>query len=270
MRSLDYSPQAVAAAVRGEESPIAIQSLPPTPVHAHVGLVASDCSFQSRTVLAAVGRSRGLSAPQDDAIASLADRIADLDDCDSVSDVESESPATSLRDARRRVADASGAEDSLRERCAALRGRVQALREVDGDPTAAKDELLAATRRLSEVETERIAAEQVLDGARATATTVRDQREKRLRLEDRKANLERDARRHLASDVHEAFAAAVDVVPGSGRVGSEPGSFEGDSVTAMLAAARVAALDAPVVVACERFESADTAAACLDAPVLYV
>jgi hypothetical protein len=85
-----------------------------------------------------------------------------------------------------------------------------------------------------------------------------------MRLEDRAANLERAARAHLVEQVETAYTDAVAAVPG--RTPANP--FEADGVTAALAIARVAALDAPVVLACDRFESAAAAASWLDAPVI--
>lgn len=298
----DLDPTAVAAAVRAGTGDPADESGPgrddlvvrcpdPGPVHDRVGVVAPDATCRVRPALAAAARSRGLTAPQADEIARLERRIVDLD-----------VPAVSLRDARRRVAEAAGSETELRERVAALRGRVQALREADADPTDAEERLVEATRRLSEAETERIAAEQVLDRARERAESARDDRERRLRLRDRKANLEREARAHLARQVRDEFADAVAAVRDDGSVGaerdgdvierdsneaaagatSEDGTAAAirdggpsprsppDGVTAALAVVRVADLDAPVVLACDRFPSAAVAADRLDAPVLYV
>jgi hypothetical protein len=147
---------------------------------------------------------------------------------------------------------------------------VQALRETGADPADAEAELATATRELSETETERIAAEQALERARDRAETAHDRREKRLRLRDRKANLERAARDHLARQVHAEFRDAVAAIPGEGSAGTRPGAFEGDDATAALAVARVADLDAPLVLAVDRFASATAAADRLDAPVLHV
>ena len=92
---------------------------------------------------------------------------------------------------------------------------------------------------MSEAETERIAAEQALARARDRVAENRERRRERLRLEDRAANLRRDAREHLAGIVREAFEEARADVP----AGVEA------SVSTALAVVRVAELDAPVVVA---------------------
>lgn len=256
----DVSPSAVAVAVRDEDgTDLDVCCADPGPVHDRVGVVTRDVNVAVRAALAAAARSRGLSAPQADEIAATAERIAAVD-----------VPDVSLREARRRAAEADGAETELRERVAALRGRVQALRETGGDVADAEAELVTATRHLSEAETERVAAEQALDQARERAEVAHDHRERRLRLQDRKANLERAARDHLAERVHGRFRDAVAAVPGAGSVGARPSEFDGDGVTAALAVARVANLDAPVVLGVDRFASPDAAADCLDAPVLQV
>lgn len=252
------SPEAIAEAIRrGPESPV-VDCPEPGPAHEYVGVIEPGMSLRTRPASAAVARSLGTSAPQDDEIAALATELDSID----VTDV-------SLRAERRRAADVGGSETELRERVAALRGRVRTLREAGDDSTDAESKLRETTRRLSEAETDRIAAEQALERARANRRSTRDRRERRLRLRDRKENLERDARRYLSREVHESFVAAVDAVPGRGRV-PEPGAFEGDAVTAALALARIAALDAPVVLACDRFETPESAAECLDAAVLQV
>ncbi|MFC6990001.1 hypothetical protein ACFQJD_17205 [Haloplanus sp. GCM10025708] len=170
---------------------------------------------------------------------------------------------------RRRVAEAGDDEAHLRERVAALRGRVQALREADGETAAdAEAELESAITELSEVETERIAAEQSLSRAEARERAARDRRERRLELADRLANLERGARADLAATVYDEFTAAVATLPGDGDAGGEPGEYDGDAVTAALGVARVAPLRAPVVLAADRFDDAATAADRLDAPVV--
>jgi len=149
---------------------------------------------------------------------------------------------------------------------ARLQGRVRALREADADAAEAAAELRAAARDLAEAETDQVAAEQALSSARATAREAFDARDRRLRLEDRIANLERDARAELARSIRPAVERAVAAVPGS----EADGLADASELAAALAIARVAALDAPVVVACDRFADASRAADWLDARVLRV
>ncbi|MFB6154347.1 MAG: hypothetical protein ABEJ22_00510 [Haloferacaceae archaeon] len=255
----DVSPDEMLAAVRGRdvESDLRVECPSPGPVHDALGVVAPDPDFSLRGALAAVARSRGLTAPQRPALESARERLADR----SV-------PETDLASARRRVADAGDSVDRLRERVAALRGRVQAVREVGGDVDAAEADLESAIERLSEVETERIAAVQALDAAEERARNARDRREERFALEDRIANLEREARAALAAEVYDEFTAAVATLPGDGSPGDAPGDYEGDPVTAMLGVVRIADFDAPVVLAAGRFSDARHAAATLDAPVV--
>jgi hypothetical protein len=255
----DLSAETVLAAVRGRDvdAELRVDCPPPGAVHDRVGHVAPDAPFSLRGALAAVARSRGLTAPQRPDIEETRRRLDSL----SV-------PEADLDAARRRVAETGASVDRLRERVATLRGRTQAVREVGGDVEAAQADLAAAIEELSEVETERIAAEQSLEMAEARARTARDRREERFGLEDRVANLERDARAALAAEVYDEFAAAVATLPGDGAPGDCPADYEGDPVTAMLGAVRVATLDAPAVLAARRFESAERAAAVLDAPVV--
>lgn len=253
------TPEQVAAGIRGDTTAVAVDCDEPAAVYEHVGIITPEMSLTLRPALAAAARSRGHSAPQAEQLADVRSSLAALD-----------SPDIDLRSARKRVADASGDEAALRERVAALRGRVEALREVDTDQTEAEAELRRATRRLSEAETERLAAEQTLERARAAARKKRTALKERLRLEDRAANLARNAQRELARKLHDEFTEAVERVPGTGTVGREPATFDGDDVTAALAVAQLAETDAPIVLRCNRFDSANEAAACLDGPVIVL
>ncbi len=253
------SPNAVVDVVRGgADESLAIDCSNPSAMHQHVGLIDSQTSVRTRTALAAVARCRGVTTPQDDEIAALERKLNSMD-----------VPDVSLESERRHVANTSGSETELRERVAALRGQVQAMREAGLNPADAETSLREATRKLSETETERIAAEQTLERARERQRSARDQRAKRLHLRDRKENLERTARRRLARSVREEFADAVEQIPGTGRV-TDAGAFEGDSVTEALAIARIAPLRAPIVLACSRFETPVEASECLGAPVLQI
>lgn len=251
---LDVDAATVAAAVRGEDAPLAVGCPPPGPVHERVGLVTEASSLRVRTALAAAARSRGLTAPQDAVLERVRERL------DAV-----EAPSVDLEAARRRVAAAGEDEARLRERVAELRGRVRALREAGRSPAEAREALSEAVRSLSEVETDRLAAEQTLERARSRARDARAARDRRLRLEDRAANLRRAARAHLVAAVREEYASAVEAAPG-GSAAADP--FEADPVTASLAVARVADLEAPVVLDCGRFPDAAAAADWLDAPVI--
>jgi len=257
VRSVDAA--ALCRAIRGEASPVHVECPEPGRVHDHVAPLPPS-AFDRRAALAAVARARGHEAEQAGELAAARDELAAVSP-----------PAVDLREARRRVATVGAEEERLRERVAELRGRIQARHETGADTTAVEAQLDAATSDLAEAETERIAAEQALDRAERAAREARDRREKRLELEDRVANLERRVREELAARVWEAFRAAVEAVPGSATVGESPGAYEGDAVTAALGVARLAPLDAPVVVdGLDRFSGADAAAATLDAPVIYV
>jgi hypothetical protein len=204
---------------------------PPEP-GAVIGALPTDAGV--RRQLAAAARSRGRSASVAGEIAELEEKIADID----VNSVD-------LTAARRRVAEATGETERLKERVATLRGEARARRAADADEGAALDELEAAAAELSAAQTEAIAAEQALERARAEAARARDERRRRLRLRDRLRNRRRDARRELAASMYPAFREALAVVPGGdpGAAGDEPGAYDGGSVAASLAAVRIAALD---------------------------
>ena len=249
------------ASATSDGAAVRVDCPPPGAVHGFVGHVAPDTRVSLRGALAAAARSRGLTAPEEDA---LRDARAELADCDA--------PTVDRREARRRAAAAGEEADRLRERVATLRGRLQTLRDLGRDDAAdaAAEELSTAATRLSEVETERLAAAQRLDALEGRMREHRDARERRLRLEDRVANLERAARESLAAAVYDRFADAVRRLPGTAAPGDAPGAFAGDPVTGALGVVAVAAVDAPVVLSAPRFDSAITAADRLDAPVVLV
>lgn len=257
LAALDVAPREVLAAVRGDPGPVAVDCPVPGPVHEHVGLVAPDRTVRVRPALAALARQRGHGAPQDD---RLADRRADLAALDP--------PEPSVAAARERLGAVDETElAELREEVAARRGAVQARLELDAEVEPAREALSTAVADLAAAQTDRVAAEQTLDGERERAREARDRRRERLRLQDEVANLERAAREHLAGEMRGEFVAAVDAVPGDGSVPGRPSSFRGPDATAALAVARMADLRAPVVLAAGRFDGAATAARCLDAPV---
>lgn len=264
-RDADVDGSALAAAIRGEDSPYGAQCSTPTEVHERAGFVRRGTGLATRTALAAAGRSRGLATPSDDELAAVRDDLAALraelaGDGDAVTRAGTGTPAP---DADR---------DRLRERVAELRGRVRALEAADRDPSDARSKLRDAARRLSELETRRVAAVETRERARE----LRDRRDRLLRLEDRAANLERDARAHLVDELRGEFAAAVDDLhsiaddEAASDAGDSGGTdpFAVDPVTASLAVLRVARVRAPVVLAVDRFESPAAAAEWLDAPVV--
>lgn len=252
--------EAVVRAIRdGTVEGVVADCPAPGPLHEHVGHVHEGMTTDVRGALAAAARSLGEEAPQRDDLDAVRADLSAL----SVPDVDPEG-------IRRQVAEAGQEVERLRERVAALRGRAAAFDEAgdEGAAAEASEALRAAVRDLAQAETERIAAEQRRDRLAAEGREVRDRRERRLELQDRAANLERAARRHLAERVYDRFRAAVDALPGGATAGDSPGEYEGDPVTAALAAARVGAVDAPLVVATGRLGDAATTARRLDAPVI--
>jgi hypothetical protein len=259
-------PTAVARAVSADadsDARVAVAADSPGPVHEYVGCIRPEMGLRTPTALAAAARSRGAETPHDAPLAEAREQLAALD----VAATAGNGRDGERTQHRRGAARATGETERLREAVAAARGRLRERREQGLDPTPAAEELADAIERLSEAETEAAAARQQLDTTRERTRERRDAREERLRLEDRVANLERRARAHLREQVESEYAAAVERVPGAGDVGDP---FEIDPVTRALGVARIAELSAPVVLACERFESPDTAADWLDAPVILL
>lgn len=249
LRGRGVEPRAVVAAIRDPDDD-RVACAPPAPVHEAVGHVGPRVDSRT-TVLAAVARARGRSAPQDEELAAAREALADVD-----------AGPTDTADARRDVAAAGEERDRHRERAAALRGRIEARQEAGLPVDEARSELTEVARRLSEVETERAAAQQRLDAARRRARDGYDSRERRLALQDRVANLERAARRHLAEGLRPAVERALAAYPDA-----SPGVDGTDAVAFRYAAARLAPLSAPCVVSAGPFDAAG-AAAYLDAPVV--
>nr|WP_241154946.1 hypothetical protein [Halorubrum sp. CSM-61] len=205
-----------------------------------IGRVPTGASL--RRELAAAARTIGLSSSVEDQVIEIRDALAAI-----------EVEPVDLDAARRRVANASGEEERLKERVAALRGGVRARREVEAETDAALGDLESAAAELSAAQSERIAAEQALERARQRAADARDARERRLELRDRLRNRRRDARRELAREVYPAFRDALRGVPGAGPddAGAEPGRYDGPPLAASLAAVRLADLDGPVALGAE-------------------
>jgi hypothetical protein len=254
------------AAVDGEPT-LSVTCRPPSPVHDHVGCLRPGMGLRTRTALARAGRARGWTTALDDRIAALREEL----DAIEVASVET-------RTDRRRVAEAGADTAALRERVAEARGRLQARRDENGNGAAdtAGDALADAVAELADAETGAVAARQTLARERANARAVRERLGERRRLADELASLRRRARARLVDRLAAEYRSALRAVPG--EVGSDRGEdvtdpvdadpFDADPVPAALAVARVARLDAPVVLACDRFPDADAAAEWLAAPVL--
>jgi hypothetical protein len=258
LRGRDVDPGRLLAAVEDSDDDF-VDCPPPGPLHEYAGHVRPGMSVPVRAAVAAAARSLGAGSPVDEKLATVRAELVQMPE-----------PSVDLAAQRRRVAETRQREEGLSERVARLAGRVETLRERDADPAAAEQRLAEATRELADAETERVAAEQRLDRARREAAASRDVRERRLELADKRANLRRVAREHLASEHYDTFASAVRAVPGSGAPGSGPGEYDGDGVTAALAVARMGEMAAPVVLECGRFPSVKAAHACLGTPVLRV
>ncbi|WP_058826815.1 hypothetical protein [Haloferax sp. Q22] len=255
----------------------------PGPGHDRLGRIPVSKSTPSRGwLLAAVGRSRGLRSPVADDLARLEAKLAErrdraAEESEADERERADTSAAALREARRRVAAAGEDESRLRERVATLRGRVNAHRDAGDDEATetAQSELVAVATELSEVETERVAAEQRLSALERAARTERDSREARLKLEDAVKNRRREARAYFAAELGDEFEAALRSLASvsatatpSGGSPDEPSDLASDPVACALAAVRLADLSAPVVVSCGRFSDAEAAANWLDASVV--
>lgn len=245
----------VAAAIRGACLVPAVDAPSPGPVYDYCGHVHPAMGLRTRTALAAAARSRGHGTAHDDEIAELRDRLADL---------ERAEPA--LPRAREPVDDATVAE--FRERAATARGRLAARETLGAETDAVEQRVRETARTLAERETERAAAHQSRRQRRDRAREYRDRQAKRRRLADRLANRRRDARRTLVETVSDAFAAALDAVPGSTSDNRPEDPLDAPPVPAALALLRLARADAPVVLEADRFRSPRAAADWLSAPVV--
>lgn len=252
----DADAETVLAAVRDPDDGRA-RCRSPGPAHEHVGHLHEGMALDLPSALAAAARSRGHVAPQDEELASL--------------DPETAERPPDPADARRRLAEAEADVTALRERTERLGGHVEARRKLGAPVDDAERQHRAAARELADAETERVAAEQVLDHERAAARRARDARQDALRVADRRRNLERAARDHLVERVADAFERALRAVPGSaGGVVTHPEAYDGPTLPAAFAVARLARIRAPLVVEAGPFERPARAAACLDAPVLLI
>lgn len=251
----------VAAAVRGEsngDQAVVVEAPEPARLHEYVGHIHPGMGLRTRTALAVAERSRGQETPYDHELDEVRESCASL---------SVESTENTRREHRKAVAARAVETEQLRERVATLRGELRAARDHGQQPAQVATELETAIQELTEVETAHEAAKQRLAAARQTARKRRNKRERRRRLEERKQNLERRARSHLVEQATDRFAAAVDAVPGGDEL-TDP--FEADPVTASLAIAQIGTTTAPLVLCCDRFESATAAAEWLGTPVLKV
>jgi len=214
----------------------------------HVAVVAPGLSLDRRAALAAAARSRGATASVDAELRAARERLAAVGE-----------PVPSPATPRRRLAEAEAGIERQRERVATLRGRL-----AEAGDESLETEYRRAVRELSELETERTAAEERLERARERAREARDARERRLRLQDRVDNLERTARAELIEAVRPAADGAAASVPG----GTAASFDDAGGVTAALALVRVGVVRAPVVLACRRFADAASAEAWLESPVI--
>lgn len=243
LRDSAVSGRAVAAAVRGDDAPCQVHCRPPGPLFDHIGYVHADMGLRVRTALAAAARSRGMTAPQASEIERLRaerDRLS------------------ADGQPQRRTAAPEADPTELRERVATLRGRVQALEASGEDASDARAALRAAAATLSESQTARIAAEEYRDQTR----TDRDRRERRMRLDDRIANRERDARAALVERLRAPYERAVFALDPT----ADP--FDAPPVVAALALLRIGRPRAPVVLAVDRFPSLAAAADWIGGPVV--
>lgn len=270
LRDSDIDAEAVLSMIRDETATPEVRCPSPTPSHDVLGHV-DDPPPSHRTLLAAAARSRGHVAPQRPQYDAVIARLDSLN----VSTVNVET-------ARKRVADAGNDETRLREQMATLRGQLQARRETGADTESVTTALADTAARLSEVETERVAAEQTLARQEQRAVDAREMRQRRLELQDEAANLERQMRASLAEQLTPVFDDAVAVVDEHRNFAADADA-DGDatedgtgddggrtSVTTHLAAVCLADLRAPVVVSPPVFDSTRVAERCLDTAVILL
>ena len=214
----------------------------------HVAVIAPGMSLDRRAALSATARSLGMTTSVDEELRTARERLS-----------ETGTTVPSPVAARRRLAETEADLERQRERVATLRGRLEAAGDDD-----ARSEYRASVRELTELETEQFAARERLEAARTEARKARDDRERRLELQDRVDNLERAARAELIEAVRPAVDDVVPVVPG----GSAETFDAAGPVTAALAVVRVGVLRVPSALACRRFDDAASAETWLGSPVV--
>lgn len=245
----------------GRSGEIVLVASDPQPVHDHVGYLHPEMGVRTRTALARAGRSRGMRTPFDDELETVRDELSALDA--KLDDL----PAPSGDSRRQTAADTSETVQELQEDVAAARGRLQVCRDNDLETAEAAADLETAIRTLSEERTSQTAAHEALDVIEEAQRERREILEKRFRLEDRKANLEREARAHLVDSLREQYIETFEQLPVT-PTGVDP--FAANPLDAGIAIARLAALQAPVVISCDRFDGPDHAHSMLDAPIVYL
>lgn len=255
LRGTTISAETVRRAIVGDVEGLTVEAPTPSRWWPSLGVPADDTAVIDRLVAAA--RSRGVHVPAERRVAAAQRALANH----TVEQVDVEA-------AQKRLAEAGANVAQLREEVAMARGRLTARRETNADTEAAEEALASATARLSEAETERVAATQAHAAVHERAREARSARERRLRLQDRVANARRDARRALLTAIADEFAGAVEAVPGDATLSLDPLGVDGDSSTAALAAIRLASLQAPIVLDTADFDGPPAASEHLDAPVI--
>jgi len=247
------------AAIRGCSGSCAIACSPPGSLFDAVGVVEPSIDLSLRRVLATVARRRGHRAAGAVELRDVRAELATISttNCDHAAE-------------RRQVAAAGSDEAELAERVATLRGELQTRRNAGMDVEATEQRLSDAVAALTEARTERLSAEQALDQVRETNRARRDKRDRRLRLQDRERNLEREIRRELADAIYDEFAAAVRTLPGDTSPGQSVDEYDGDDVTAALAVLRLLRTATPAVLAVDRFDTPEGAAHELGLPIVRV
>lgn len=257
VRDVSLGVDALLEAIRHDDA--LVECPRPGRIHDLVGRLEPDMHLSLRAALATAARSRGVRSSYDEKLDELDREIASIE-------VES----VDLAAARERKATAGADVAALRERVARLRGRLEAAREAGRETGEASAELRDAITALSEAETAELAAEQALARAEREARAARDERERRFALVDERENLARRARAELARREYPRFRRGIAALPAETDVAPDHEAFDGDEFVAGMAAARIASVRAPIVLADGPFEEAVTARAALDAPVVLV
>ncbi|XVH32943.1 hypothetical protein ACNS7O_07095 [Haloferacaceae archaeon DSL9] len=245
--------------IRGESSLLTVDCASPGPGYDRLALVRPGSAVAVRTVLAAAARSRGRVSSRDNRLAEVTAELEAI-----------EAPTVETSAIRRRLATVGEAEREQAERVELLRGRLAERRTLNLDTREAKAALRGAVAKLSEVQLDRLDAEETLERAERRARRARTERDRRLALEDKIANERRAARAELAASLYDEFRDAVAELPGTAQPGSEPAAYAGETTVAQLGAIAVASLSAPVVLSTNPFDRVEDAVDRLDAPVIVV
>ncbi|MGM0605140.1 MAG: hypothetical protein ACQETB_05655 [Halobacteriota archaeon] len=222
-----------------------------------IGRLTDTPRWSVKTLIAAGARSR-----EDDPVPTPTERRSDT------ADEQVPSTVGDRRRLRKRVAELSRRQDRLEAREATLRTAIADAARSGYRSTAQKQELDSVLKRLTEVETSKIAAQQRQEALEKRAQCRRETQLAGMRKHDRLSNRERDVRRRVATKWYPAFRAAVQAVSDEAVPGNHPSGYVGDRFTAQCAALKISAFESPILLETDRFDDPTEAATTMDVSIV--